>query len=45
MKIRNDQNPSLDALLGLQESGASPAEGDAQAFQAALSERLEAGTA
>ena len=45
MKIRTDQNPSLDALLGLQEGGVSSAEGDAQAFQAALSERLEAGTA
>ena len=45
MKIRNDQNPSLDALLGMQESGASPVEGDAQAFQAALSERLDAGAA
>ena len=44
MKIRNDQNPSLDALLGLQESGSSPVEGDAQAFQAALSERLDTGT-
>lgn len=45
MKIRNDQNPSLDALLGLQEGGASSVEGDAQAFQAALSERLDAGAA
>lgn len=45
MKIRNDQNPSLDTLLGLQEGGASSVEGDAQAFQAALSERLDAGAA
>lgn len=45
MKIRNDQNPSLDALLSLQESAATPAEGDGQAFRAALSERLDAGAA
>ncbi len=45
MKIRNDQNPSLDALLGLQESAAPSVEGDAEAFQAALSERLDAGAA
>lgn len=45
MKIRNNQSPSLDALLGMPEGGITQSEGDAEAFQAALSERLDAGAA